>query len=237
MPSLFKIPVNQLWGIGKTKENAFNRLGIYTVGDLLEFYPKNYEDWSNPLCINDACIFSRSYHNTPCCIKADVRRVYEPHIVRNNMTIYKVEVKDEYNDRMTVTFFNQYYTYQKLVNGGEYLFYGVVKDSEYGYQMAPTHHMFLPCCGAGCRCHYPCRPRQIQNQQRNLRTVCRAPRILHLWRIMGRARQQDSQHTRLSNGCFQCPQRAQGSRTALARRLLRRRISLARRYRSALTTP
>ncbi len=136
MPSLFKIPVNQLWGIGKTKENAFNRLGIYTVGDLLEFYPKNYEDWSNPLCINDACIFSRSYHNTPCCIKADVRRVYEPHIVRNNMTIYKVEVKDEYNDRMTVTFFNQYYTYQKLVNGGEYLFYGVVKDSEYGYQMA-----------------------------------------------------------------------------------------------------
>jgi len=52
------------------------------------------------------------------------------------MTIYKVEAYDEYNDFMTVTFFNQYYTYQKLIQGQEYLFYGVVKINEYGYQMA-----------------------------------------------------------------------------------------------------
>ena len=136
MPSLFKIPVSQLWGIGKTKETAFNRLGVYTIGDLLEFYPKNYEDWSNTLCIHDACIFSSNYNNTPCCVQAKIRRIYEPRIVRNNMTIYKVEAYDEYNDFMTVTFFNQYYTYQKLIQGQEYLFYGVVKINEYGYQMA-----------------------------------------------------------------------------------------------------
>ena len=136
MPSLFKIPVSQLWGIGKTKEAAFNRLGVYTIGDLLEFYPKNYEDWSNTLCIHDACIFSSNYNNTPCCVQAKIRRIYEPRIVRNNMTIYKVEAYDEYNDFMTVTFFNQYYTYQKLIQGQEYLFYGVVKINEYGYQMA-----------------------------------------------------------------------------------------------------
>lgn len=136
MPSLFKIPVSQLWGIGKIKENAFNRLGIYTVGDLLEFYPKNYEDWSDPLCISDAHIFSSSHHNIPCCVQATIKRIYEPRIVRNNMTIYKVEAKDEYNNYMTVTFFNQYYTYQKLIQGEEYLFYGVVKDSDYGYQMS-----------------------------------------------------------------------------------------------------
>ncbi|MBQ5564271.1 MAG: ATP-dependent DNA helicase RecG, partial [Clostridia bacterium] len=136
MPSLFKIPVSQLWGIGKTKETAFNRLGVYTIGDLLEFYPKNYEDWSNTLCIHDACIFSSNYNNTPCCVQAKIRRIYEPRIVRNNMTIYKVEAYDEYNDYMTVTFFNQYYTYQKLIQGQEYLFYGVVKINEYGYQMA-----------------------------------------------------------------------------------------------------
>ena len=136
MPSLFKIPINQLWGIGKTKEAAFNRLGVYTIGDLLEFYPKNYEDWSNTLCIHDACIFSSNYNNTPCCVQAKIRRIYEPRIVRNNMTIYKVEAYDEYNDFMTVTFFNQYYTYQKLIQGQEYLFYGVVKINEYGYQMA-----------------------------------------------------------------------------------------------------
>ena len=136
MPSLFKIPVSQLWGIGKTKETAFNRLGVYTIGDLLEFYPKNYEDWSNTLCIHDACIFSSNYNNTPCCVQAKIRRIYEPRIVRNNMTIYKVEAYEEYNDFMTVTFFNQYYTYQKLIQGQEYLFYGVVKINEYGYQMA-----------------------------------------------------------------------------------------------------
>ena len=136
MPSLFKIPVSQLWGIGKTKEAAFNRLGVYTIGDLLEFYPKNYEDWSNTLCIHDACIFSSNYNNTPCCVQAKIRRIYEPRIVRNNMTIYKVEAYDEYNDYMTVTFFNQYYTYQKLIQGQEYLFYGVVKINEYGHQMA-----------------------------------------------------------------------------------------------------
>ena len=46
MSSLYGVSIENLKGIGKKRAELFNRLGVYSVGDLLEFYPRRYE---NPL--------------------------------------------------------------------------------------------------------------------------------------------------------------------------------------------
>lgn len=43
--SLFSIPIKRLQGVSARKEGELHALGIYTVGDLLEYYPFRYEDY------------------------------------------------------------------------------------------------------------------------------------------------------------------------------------------------
>lgn len=128
MPSLFKIPIENLNGIGKKRAELFKKLGADTVGSLLRLYPRTYEDWSEPVRIIDAP------QNDPCCIKGVIERAYPPARIRNKMTLFKFDMTDGY-DRMTVTFFNQQYTYEKLRGGGEYLFYGHLKRQFSKYEM------------------------------------------------------------------------------------------------------
>ena len=44
MTSLYKTPVTNLNGIGEKRAALFARLGIKSVGDLINFYPRTYED-------------------------------------------------------------------------------------------------------------------------------------------------------------------------------------------------
>ena len=39
--------IGKLYGIGAVKKEAYARLGIITVGDLLSHYPRGYEDRGN----------------------------------------------------------------------------------------------------------------------------------------------------------------------------------------------
>lgn len=42
---LFQVPLTQLQGVGPQKAEELHALGIYTVGQLLEYYPFRYEDY------------------------------------------------------------------------------------------------------------------------------------------------------------------------------------------------
>ena len=128
MPSLFKIPVTSIKGVGARKAEYFHKLGIHTAGELIRFYPRTYEDWSSPLKIADAL------QNKNCCVKAKIFKALQPSVIRSNLVIYKLEVTDG-EERMLVTFFNQSYLYEKLRSGGEFLFYGTVKYNGYSLEM------------------------------------------------------------------------------------------------------
>lgn len=39
-------------GIGDKTAKLFYRMGIYTVKDLLEFYPRDYQTFENPIPIS-----------------------------------------------------------------------------------------------------------------------------------------------------------------------------------------
>lgn len=43
---LFRIPVEQIHGVGSAKKDDLYTLGIHSVGQLLEYYPFRYEDYS-----------------------------------------------------------------------------------------------------------------------------------------------------------------------------------------------
>lgn len=128
MASLFRTPVEALGGIGQKRAEQYHKLGLYSVGDLLRFYPKNYEDWSQITRIAEAKT------DEPCCICGKVIQAHLPTRSRNGGKVFKVVVCDNY-DYMTITFFNQDYLYQMLSTGGEFLFYGVVRGNSARYEM------------------------------------------------------------------------------------------------------
>ena len=48
-----KIPISSIHGIGPQQEKFFAKLNIFTVSDLLSFYPKNYDDRTEKISISD----------------------------------------------------------------------------------------------------------------------------------------------------------------------------------------
>ncbi len=129
MASAFDMPLDRLSGIGESSAKLYNKLGVRSVGELLRLYPRTYEDWSKPLKISELP------ENTAVCIKAVIEKAYKPARVHGNLIIYKFIASDGY-DNITITFFNQKYTYEKLLKGGEFLFYGTVKKYYSNYEMS-----------------------------------------------------------------------------------------------------
>jgi ATP-dependent DNA helicase RecG len=45
--------VREVKGIGEKTEQLFAKLGVYTVYDLVHFYPRSYEIYKKPTLINE----------------------------------------------------------------------------------------------------------------------------------------------------------------------------------------
>ena len=39
-----KSSISSVKGVGEVKANLLNKMGIYTIKDLIEYFPRNYED-------------------------------------------------------------------------------------------------------------------------------------------------------------------------------------------------
>ena len=82
-------------------------------------------------------------------------------------------------------------------------------------------------------CRDRCRPSGREDRPQHLRPVRRTPRARRLRRRVGRAGFEDPEHARHPQRRRRRAQGPQGAERALARRLLRRRVSLAQWHRSA----
>ncbi len=111
--------IKYLKGVGERRAGFLKKLGIATVGDLLHFYPRAYEDWSRISAIDEAQI------GEICCIKAVADRKPAANLIRKGLTIYKTEVTDG-KSVMQITIFNSQYAAEKIEEGKEYLFFGRV---------------------------------------------------------------------------------------------------------------
>lgn len=113
----FSDDIKYIKGVGETRAEGFRLLGVSTVGELLRFYPRAYEDWSKIVPISQ-CIVGENV-----CIKGTVMFPVKNERVRGGMLVAKATVTDG-NDVIAVTFFNNKYIEKMLKSGEEYLFYG-----------------------------------------------------------------------------------------------------------------
>ena len=111
--------VRFLKGVGEKRALQLNRLGVYSVCDLLYFFPRKYTDFENPYEISAAPF------DIPCVVKATVLKTSPGVRIKGGRTLFKVVCGDE-TARLNLTFFNSEYTVKKLEIGEDYLFYGKV---------------------------------------------------------------------------------------------------------------
>lgn len=109
--------ITYLKGVGEKKAKMYAKLGISTAKDLLCYYPKDYIDFTD---LKNICEIE---NGESCAFKGLVTRKLRPHIGR--IAVYQVVISDS-TDEMLVTFFNNNFSYERLIVGQCYLFYGKV---------------------------------------------------------------------------------------------------------------
>jgi ATP-dependent DNA helicase RecG len=116
-----------LKGVGAVRAEKFRKLGLQTVGDLLEAYPRRYEDWT-PSLLGDAP------PEETVCVRVTPTAYCTEQIVSSGMKIYKTSVFDE-SGEMDVVFFNSGWQAKQLVPDVRLLLRGVVGRGVAGRQM------------------------------------------------------------------------------------------------------
>ena len=111
--------VKYVKGVGPNRVVLLNKLGIYTLGDLITYYPRDYEDRSKPKLINELV------DGEEALVRGFVVSRMLELKVRKNLVIYKLVIRDE-TGPCTITWYNQPYLKKMFVVGTEYSFYGKI---------------------------------------------------------------------------------------------------------------
>lgn len=114
--------VQFLKGVGEKRAEALKKLGIFTVGDLLRYYPRTYRDLSKIKNISDVSF------GDECCVKGIVDKAPVGARIRNGLTIFKTKITDG-TDVLKITIYNNKFAAQSLEAGKEYIFYGKISGT------------------------------------------------------------------------------------------------------------
>ena len=127
--SLYEVPITKLSGIGEKRAVLFRKLGIETVGDMITYYPRSYDNWSATTAIAEL------QPDENCVVRAKVETPVNNIRISGGRTMAKLSVCDD-TGYLNLVFFNNKYISSMLRYGEEYLFMGRVTCDKYGYQMA-----------------------------------------------------------------------------------------------------
>ena len=113
-------------GIGEKTEKLFQKLGVYTTDDLIEYYPRNYDMYQAPIRVCE--LDNQSVAAFRCVIVTTpvIRQV-------RKLSILILNVKDEDGENITVKWYNMPFLKNKFRIGQHYVFRGKVsKNNFYG---------------------------------------------------------------------------------------------------------
>lgn len=113
-------------GIGEKTEKLFQKLGVCTTDDLIEFYPRNYDMYQAPIRVCE--LDNQSVAAFRCVIVTTpvIRQV-------RKLSILILNVKDEDGENITVKWYNMPFLKNKFRIGQHYVFRGKVsKNNFYG---------------------------------------------------------------------------------------------------------
>ncbi len=106
--------------VGPNRVKLLNKLNIYTLKDLIEYYPRDYEDRSKPKNLYECT------DGEEVLIEAMAAgRITEMH--KGRMTISRLIVKDQ-TGTCYITWFNQGYLRDKFQPGRMYRFFGKISN-------------------------------------------------------------------------------------------------------------
>ncbi len=111
-----------LKGVGPAKAKLLAKLGIATVGDLVECYPREYRDLTQTVTVAVAPFEEK------CCVKATVTTSALQRRLPGGRVLYTLTAHDGQTS-FRVVFFNAKYTAESLKPGNTYWFYGKVGGS------------------------------------------------------------------------------------------------------------
>ena len=115
-------PLTALRGIGPQKAKVFEKLEIRTLGDLLRFYPRAYDDRRETKKISELI------PGESACVAAMIASPPTLAHIRKGMDLIKVRAVDD-TGVLDLTFFNQSWLKNSLQVGQTYLFYGRAEGS------------------------------------------------------------------------------------------------------------
>ncbi|MCR5577144.1 MAG: ATP-dependent DNA helicase RecG [Oscillospiraceae bacterium] len=114
--------VRYLKGIGEKKAQALNKLGVFSLRDLVSFFPRRYEDRSvcKPIAL--------TVEGESVCVEAMVADTPRLTRIRRGLDLVKLRAVDD-SGALDLTFFNQPYAKDNLRRGETYVFYGKIETN------------------------------------------------------------------------------------------------------------
>lgn len=112
-----KQSVQYVKGVGPNRANTLHKLGIYTLEDLITYFPRTYEDRNKPKNIIDLV------DGQEALIEGIAANNITEMRIGKNKSILKLVIRDE-TGTCTITWFNQKYLKGKFKKGEKYKFFG-----------------------------------------------------------------------------------------------------------------
>ncbi len=109
--------ITTLKGIGEKTAALYAKLGIFTIGELMRYYPRSYERFETPVTIRAAAVMDFAAVRVVICSYPTIKRV-------RNLSIINTKVRDEEGSELRVTWFQTTYLANVLRPGGWYVFRG-----------------------------------------------------------------------------------------------------------------
>lgn len=131
-------------GVGPKKALKLNKLNIFTVKDLLYYFPRHYEDRSN---VKKIC---KLEHDEKVCVKGIVSDIRD-YDAKNKMKITKIVIRDE-TGFLSLVFFNQGYISKVFKKNDSVIAYGKVKREGNIFEMnSPEIEFFTNAPSSTCK--------------------------------------------------------------------------------------
>ena len=120
-------PVQFLPKVGEKRAKQLEKLGIYRIYDLLTFFPRRYEDWSQ--CVR---LFELEHDKDQSFIATVVN---PPRISRNRGKTTIFATLSDGSCSIKAVWFNQPYLESKITAGEEFFFHGRVTRDGFNFQV------------------------------------------------------------------------------------------------------
>ncbi|MCL1832831.1 MAG: ATP-dependent DNA helicase RecG, partial [Oscillospiraceae bacterium] len=127
--------ITALHGVSDKRAALYKKLGIETIGELLNHYPRDYIDFTSLVPLGKVGEREGEF----CVIRAVVGKKSSPYFGAR-VPVYKLQLNDD-SGAITCTFFNSEYSFNRLISGNDYLFYGRISVSNYGTEI--TNPIFI----------------------------------------------------------------------------------------------